>query len=116
MPRQLSTPKHYAYLKIAEGCRKRCAYCVIPTIKGPLKSKCEEQILKEFHSLLNQGVHEIILIAQDLGDYGKDKGSRHRQQLNLTSFNRCLAVDKDFWLRFLYLYPDEITDDLIPIN
>jgi ribosomal protein S12 methylthiotransferase len=112
IPRQLSTPKHYAYLKIAEGCRKRCAYCTIPTIKGPLKSKSREQILKEFRLFIDQGVHEVILIAQDLGDYGKDFGSR-----NLAAFldllKGMLAVDKDFWLRLLYLYPDEITDELI---
>ena len=73
IPRKLSTPKHYAYLKIAEGCAKQCAFCIIPKIKGPLKSKPEEQILKEFHLLLDQGVREVILIAQDLGDYGKEK-------------------------------------------
>lgn len=114
IPRQLSTPKHYAYLKIAEGCRKRCSYCIIPTIKGPLKSKSKEQVLKEFNLLLNQGVHEIILIAQDLGDYGKDKGSK-----NLAAFldllKSMLAIDKQFWLRLLYLYPDEITDELIAL-
>ncbi len=114
VPRQLSTPKHYAYLKIAEGCRKRCAYCIIPTIKGPLKSKSQEQILKEFNLLLNQGVKEIILIAQDLGDYGKDKGSKRLQAL-LDLLKAMLAVKKDFWLRLLYLYPDEITDDLIAL-
>ncbi len=74
--RQISTPKHYAYLKIAEGCRKRCAYCIIPDIKGPLKSKPIERIKKEFRILLDQGVKEIILIAQDLGDWGKDRGYR----------------------------------------
>lgn len=114
VPRRLSTPKHYAYLKIAEGCRKRCAYCIIPVIKGPLKSKSKEQILKEFHLLLNQGVQEVILIAQDLGDYGKDAGSK-----NLAAFidllKAMLAVDKPFWLRLLYLYPDEITDELIAL-
>jgi ribosomal protein S12 methylthiotransferase len=114
VPRQLSTPKHFAYLKIAEGCRKRCAYCIIPTIKGPLKSKSQEQVLKEFQLLLNQGVQEIILIAQDLGDYGKDRGSK-----NLTAFlellKGMLALDKPFWLRLLYLYPDEITDELIAL-
>lgn len=114
IPRQLSTPKHYAYLKIAEGCRKRCAYCVIPTIKGPLKSKSQEQILKEFNLLLNQGVHEIILIAQDLGDYGKEKGSKNLAAL-LDLLKSMLAIDKPFWLRLLYLYPDEITDDLIAL-
>lgn len=114
IPRQLSTPKHYAYLKIAEGCRKRCAYCVIPTIKGPLKSKSQEQILKEFNLLLNQGVHEVILIAQDLGDYGKDKGSKNLAAL-LDLLKAMLAIEKPFWLRLLYLYPDEITDDLIAL-
>ncbi|MBA3957495.1 MAG: 30S ribosomal protein S12 methylthiotransferase RimO [Parachlamydiaceae bacterium] len=114
VPRQLSTPKHYAYLKIAEGCRKRCAYCVIPTIKGPLKSKSKEQILKEFHLMLNQGVKEIILIAQDLGDYGKDFGSRNLAAL-LDLIKSMLDVKQDFWLRLLYLYPDEITDELISL-
>lgn len=114
IPRQLSTPKHFAYLKIAEGCRKRCAFCVIPTIKGPLKSKSKEQILKEFHLLLNQGVEEIILIAQDLGDYGKDKGFRRSEGL-LDLLKSMLENDKKFWLRLLYLYPDEITDELIQL-
>jgi ribosomal protein S12 methylthiotransferase len=114
IPRQLSTPKHYAYLKIAEGCRKRCSYCIIPAIKGPLKSKSQEQVLKEFHMLLNQGVQEIILIAQDLGDYGRDKGSKNLAAL-IELIKAMLAVDKPFWLRLLYLYPDEITDDLIEL-
>jgi ribosomal protein S12 methylthiotransferase len=114
VPRQISTPKHYAYLKIAEGCRKRCAYCIIPTIKGPLKSKSQEQILKEFNLLLNQGVKEVILIAQDLGDYGKDKGSKNLKAL-LELLKAMLDVKKEFWLRLLYLYPDEITDDLITL-
>jgi ribosomal protein S12 methylthiotransferase len=114
IPRRLSTPKHYAYLKIAEGCRKRCAYCIIPTIKGPLKSKSKEQILKEFQLLLNQGVQEIILIAQDLGDYGKEGGSKNLSAL-LDLLRTLLSIDKPFWLRLLYLYPDEITDDLIAL-
>lgn len=114
VPRQISTPRHFAYLKIAEGCRKRCSYCVIPTIKGPLKSKSEEQILKEFHSLLNNGTREIILIAQDLGDYGKDKGSKNLTAL-ISLLKQMLAVKEQFWLRLLYLYPDEITDELIAL-
>lgn len=114
VPRRLSTPKHYAYLKIAEGCRKRCAYCIIPTIKGPLKSKAKEQVLKEFHLLLNQGVKEIILIAQDLGDYGKEQGSKNLAAL-LDLLRSMLSVDQPFWLRLLYLYPDEITDELIAL-
>ena len=114
VPRQLSTPKHYAYLKISEGCRKRCAYCVIPVIKGPLKSKTQEQVMREFQTLLNQGVHEIILIAQDLGDYGKDRGSKRLSAL-LDLLKEMLSIKKDFWIRLLYLYPDEITDELIAL-
>ncbi|MDP1881139.1 MAG: 30S ribosomal protein S12 methylthiotransferase RimO [Parachlamydiaceae bacterium] len=114
IPRRLSTPKHFAYLKIAEGCRKRCAYCVIPTIKGPLKSKSKDQVLKEFNLLLDQGVQEIILIAQDLGDYGKEQGSKNLAAL-LDLIKSMLAIDKPFWLRLLYLYPDEITDELIAL-
>lgn len=114
VPRQISTPKHFAYLKIAEGCRKRCAFCVIPTIKGPLKSKSKEQVVKEFHLLLDQGVQEVILIAQDLGDYGKDKGFRRSEGL-IDLLRTMLATEKDFWLRLLYLYPDEISDELIAL-
>lgn len=112
VPRTLSTPKHYAYLKIAEGCAKRCAFCIIPNIKGPLKSKPREQVLKEFNALLDQGVREVILIAQDLGDYGKER----REAEGLENLLReMLRIDRPFWLRLLYLYPDEITDELIAL-
>ncbi len=112
VPRQLSTPKNYAYLKIAEGCAKQCAFCIIPKIKGPLRSKAQEQVLKEFHALLNQGVHEIILIAQDLGDYGKES----KQIGGLESLiQEMLKVERDFWIRFLYLYPDEVTEELLSL-
>lgn len=113
IPRLLSTPRHFAYLKIAEGCRKACAYCIIPKIKGPLKSKSIEQVVREFKALLSQGVKEIILIAQDLGDFGKDK---HKKEGELAELLRAiLALSGQYWLRLLYLYPDEITDELIEI-
>jgi len=114
VPRRLSTPKHFAYLKIAEGCRKRCAYCIIPDIKGPLKSKSSEQVLKEFRILLSQGVKEIILIAQDLGDWGKDLGHKRVDGLMLL-LKELLKEPGDYWIRLLYLYPDEITDELIAL-
>lgn len=114
VPRRLSTPKHFAYLKIAEGCRKRCAYCIIPDIKGPLKSKPLEQIIKEFRVLQKGGVKEIILIAQDLGDYGKELGFRKVDGL-IHLLKEILKEPGDFWLRLLYLYPDEITDELIEL-
>ncbi len=112
IPRTLSTPKNYAYLKIAEGCKKRCAFCIIPTIKGPLKSKTNEQVLKEFNALLSQGVFEVILIAQDLGDYGKDRKEKGALAALLREM---LQVKKDFWIRLLYLYPDEIDDELLAV-
>lgn len=112
VPRQLSTPQHFAYLKIAEGCAKQCAFCIIPKIKGPLRSKPVERVVKEFNALLDQGVHEVILIAQDLGDYGKERKEVHGLE-NLVA--ELLKSPRDFWLRFLYLYPDEITEELIGI-
>ncbi len=121
VPRVLSTPSHYAYLKIAEGCRKACAYCIIPKIKGPLRSKSVDQILKEFRSLLAQGVTEIILIAQDLGDFGKDiskqKGDKNSNQKGSLAplLREILKIEGDYWLRLLYLYPDEIDDELIQL-
>ena len=110
--RFLSTPKNYAYLKIAEGCMKRCSYCLIPEIKGPLKSKFIDQIVSEFKSLLDRGVFEVILIAQDLGDYGKDLKS----DISLvTLIKELLKIDRDFRIRLMYLYPDSITDDIIEV-
>lgn len=114
VPRQLSTPNHYAYLKIAEGCRKRCAYCIIPDIKGPLKSKPITQVVKEFRALREKGVKEIVLIAQDLGDWGKDLGYRKVDGL-IMLLKELLKEPGDFWLRLLYLYPDEINDELIAL-
>jgi len=112
IPRQIATPKHYAYLKIAEGCAKRCSFCIIPTIKGPLKSKPQDQILREFQALLNQGIFEVILIAQDLGDYGKERREKGALEALL---RQMLKIQGNFWIRLLYLYPDEITDELIEI-
>ena len=111
-PRRISTPRHYAYLKVAEGCSKQCAYCIIPSIKGPLRSKSKDQILKEFNCLLDQGFFEIILIAQDLGDYGRDLGIKKALPDLLKSI---LSIKRDFWLRLLYMYPDEFTNEIIKI-
>ena len=112
VPRTLSTPKHYAYLKIAEGCKKRCAFCIIPTIKGPLQSKTEERVVKEFKALLSQGVFEVILIAQDLGDFGRDRKEKGALAKLLKEL---LKIEQNFWIRLLYLYPDEIDEELISV-
>lgn len=114
VPRTLSGMPHVAYLKIAEGCRKRCTYCIIPAIKGPLKSKPIEQVQKELRLLLAQGVTEIILIAQDLGDWGKDFGFSHSDGLCHLLEELC-KEKQEFKIRLLYLYPDEITDKLIAL-
>lgn len=110
-PRFIST-KSYAYLKIAEGCSKSCSYCLIPKIKGPLKSKPKKQIVEEFKKLLDQGISEVVLIAQDLGDYGKDFKEKNALE-NL--LKELLKIKKDFWLRLLYLYPDSLSNELIQI-
>jgi ribosomal protein S12 methylthiotransferase len=112
VPRTLATPGSYAYLKIAEGCAKRCAFCIIPTIKGVLKSKPAVQVKREFEALLDQGINEVILIAQDLGDWGKEKGSPGKL---VELLENLLTEPRKFWLRLLYLYPDEITDKLIEL-
>ncbi len=114
VPRTLSTPGSFAYLKIAEGCRKRCAYCIIPDIKGHLRSKPLERVVQEFHALLGQGVKEVILIAQDLGDWGKDLGYSKSEGL-IVLLKELLKTSGDYWIRLLYLYPDEITDELIDL-
>lgn len=113
VPRVLTTPKHYAYLKIAEGCRKRCSFCIIPKIKGPLRSKSVEQITKEFKILLAQGVQEVILIAQDLGDFGKDLG--HEEGYLKELLREILKIEGDYWVRLLYIYPDEIDEELVDL-
>lgn len=110
--RHLSTPPHFAYLKIAEGCAKRCAFCIIPTIKGPLRSRRQESVLEEFDALLAKGVKEIILIAQDLGDYGKERGEKGALEKLV---KQMLKRKGNFWIRFLYLYPDEVTEELVAL-
>lgn len=110
-PRCISTNK-YAYVKISEGCLKRCSYCIIPKIKGTLKSKSIGQIVSEVERFLQAGSYEIILIAQDLGDYGKDLGIKNGLKKLLEEI---LKIKKDFWLRLLYLYPDNITPSFIEI-
>lgn len=112
IPRLVTTPNHYAYLKIAEGCAKRCSFCIIPTIKGKLKSKPTERVVKEFRALRGQNIHEIILIAQDLGDFGKDRKEKGALE---TLLKELLKEPGDFWIRLLYLYPDEISDELLDI-
>lgn len=107
--RVLSTPKHLAYLKISEGCNNCCAYCAIPLIRGTFVSRDEEDIISEFKYLISTGRKEICLISQDLTKYGTDLGNTNLSKL----INKLTQIDGDYVIRLLYLYPDEITDELI---
>ncbi len=108
--RFILTPKHYAYLRISDGCENFCSYCAIPFIRGPVRSKPINEIVDEAQQLVDQGVKEIIVIAQDIGNYGIDIYGESR--LN----DLLLALDKinDLsWLRLLYLNPQHITKELL---
>lgn len=107
-PRLLSTPTSYAWLKISEGCRHACAFCTIPSIRGPLRSFSQESIIKEAEYILDQGTKEIILIAQDLTDWGRDTDHKLEEILDAL-----LNMDKLKRLRLLYLYPNGLTEELL---
>lgn len=101
----------YSYLKIAEGCDKKCTFCVIPSIRGRFRSIPPERILKEAEEHIENGIRELILVAQDITRYGKDLAG-----YNLVSLLKDLASIKgDFRIRLLYLYPTEITDELLEL-
>ena len=100
--RQLATPAHYAYLKVAEGCNRKCSFCSIPLIKGNYNSKSIEELQKEADYLAGNGVKELNLIAQDLSYYGRDLYSRNRLSDLLNVLEQMEAFD---WIRLLYAYP-----------
>ena len=109
LPRVLSTPRHYAYLRIAEGCSNRCAYCVIPSLRGNYRSRRMEEILAEARALAEDGVRECIVIAQDITRYGMDLYGERR----LPQLLRELCKLPFHWVRLHYLYPDNLSDELI---
>lgn len=110
--RILTTPEHYAYLKIAEGCDNHCAYCVIPSLRGKFRSRSMEACLDEARLLADNGVKELIVVAQDTSRYGIDLyGKRMLPEL----LRELCKIEKLHWIRIHYLYPDEITDDLIRV-
>lgn len=110
LPRLNSSPSYTAYLKIAEGCSNRCTYCVIPSLRGALRSRPFEQVLKEARDLVAGGVKEINLIAQDITAYGRDLDEGQTLETLLAEL---VKIDGLSWLRLLYAYPDGITDELI---
>ncbi|KUO52257.1 MAG: hypothetical protein APF76_04255 [Desulfitibacter sp. BRH_c19] len=101
---------YFSYLKIADGCDNYCSYCVIPLVRGNYRSKLPEDIIKETKYLVNKGFKEVILIAQDIGQYGKDINSNY----NLPSLLKDLTKIQDLkWLRLLYCYPNYLSDELL---
>ena len=110
--RSLTTGGHYAYLKIAEGCNKRCTYCIIPYVRGSYRSIPMEDILKEAEQLSAAGVKELILVAQETTLYGTDLyGHKSLPEL----LKKLCAVEGIRWIRLLYAYPEEITDEMIDV-
>lgn len=108
--RLLSTPSHWAYLKISEGCDNRCSYCAIPSIRGKFRSREMDSIIAEANILVNQGVKELILIAQDTTKYGQDIYGEYKLAQLLKEL---VKIDKLEWIRLYYCYPQRITDELI---
>ena len=110
--RVITTGETMAYLKIAEGCSNRCTYCAIPYIQGPYISREFEEIIKEAKSLAQKGIKELIVIAQDTTKYGIDLYGKARLPELLEELCKIDGIE---WIRFLYAYPESITDDLIKV-
>ena len=110
--RMLSTPSHWAYLKIAEGCDNRCAYCAIPGIRGKFRSRPMESVVNEAKVLAQKGIKEIILIAQDTTKYGQDIYGEYSLDKLL---KQLVKIDGIEWIRLFYCYPQRITDSLIDV-
>jgi len=106
-PRLFATPRHYAYVKIAEGCDYKCAFCIIPTLRGAYRSRPGESIVREARALADRGVKELLLISQDTTFYGIDRGERGALARLLRELNE---IDGLEWIRLLYLYPTTIDD------
>ena len=108
--RMLTTGGHFAYLKIAEGCDKHCTYCIIPKVRGNYRSVPKESLLKEARELADKGVRELILVAQETTLYGVDLyGKKELPRL----IHELAQIPGIYWIRILYCYPEEITDELI---
>ena len=110
--RLLTTGGHYAYLKIAEGCNKRCTYCVIPSVRGAYVSVPMEELEKEARELAAEGVKELILVAQETTVYGIDL---YKKKMLPELLHRLCAIPGIVWIRLLYCYPEEITPELVQV-
>jgi ribosomal protein S12 methylthiotransferase len=109
-PRVLATPRHYAYIKVAEGCDYACAFCIIPALRGAYRSRPADSIVREARALAARGVKELLLVSQDTTFYGVDRGERSALAPLLRQLN---AVDGLEWIRLLYLYPTTIDDAML---
>src|SRR5881296_2577648 len=108
-PRVLATPKHFAYIKIAEGCDHPCTFCVIPQYRGAFRSRRFESVVSEATRLFQQGIREINLIGQDTTCYGEDFGLRD----GLSHLLAQIETPNEKWIRFLYAYPNKVTQKLL---
>src|SRR5436190_4498167 len=106
-PRMLATPRHYAYIKIAEGCDYKCAFCIIPKLRGAYRSRPEDSIVREAESLAARGVKELLLISQDTTFYGIDRQERGALARLLRRLDNVAGIE---WIRLLYLYPTTIDE------
>jgi ribosomal protein S12 methylthiotransferase len=109
-PRVFATPRHFAYIKVAEGCDYKCSFCIIPKLRGHFRSRPVEAIVREARALAQRGVRELILISQDTTFYGRDLHDGATLSALLRELNRVDGID---WIRLLYLYPTTITDDIL---
>jgi len=109
-PRLLTTPRHYAYIKVAEGCDYKCSFCIIPTLRGHYRSRPAESIVREARALAARGVKELLLVSQDTTFYGNDRHERAALARLLRDLN---AIDGIEWIRLLYLYPTTIGDETL---
>lgn len=108
--RVLTTPEYFSYLKIAEGCDNRCAYCAIPSIRGPFRSRPMEELVEEAKQLEELGVKELVVIAQDITRYGLDLYGSYKLAELLRRITEATNIP---WIRLLYCYPDKVTDELV---
>jgi ribosomal protein S12 methylthiotransferase len=109
-PRVVTTPGHYAYVKVAEGCDYTCAFCIIPSLRGAYRSRSEASIVAEAQALADRGVRELLLISQDTTFFGIDRGERGGLARLLRRLNAIAGLT---WIRLLYLYPTTIADDVL---
>jgi len=111
--RILTTPEHYAFIKIAEGCDNRCSYCIIPYLRGKFRSRSMDDVLYEARLLAQSGIKELIVVAQDTSRYGTDLPGHKRLLPEL--LRQLCAIDGIHWVRLHYVYPDEVDDELIDV-